>query len=110
MSDPPVNPCTHEDPVVTSSRREAILSFAIWLVACIYSLTVCYRWGYNRDVATLTYIWGFPDWIFWGVVVPWTVCTVLCFVMAYFVIADGELGEDQPEESLDRPSPEADHA
>lgn len=110
MSDPPAHPYSHEDPVVTSSRREAILSFAIWLVACVYSLTVCYRWGYNRDVTTLTYIWGFPDWIFWGVVVPWTVCTGICFVMAYIVIADGELGEDQPEESLDRKSPEADHA
>ena len=60
--------------------------FGIWLVACVYTVGVCYRFGYGRDVATLTYVLGFPDWIFWGVVVPWTVCTVLCFVIAYFVM------------------------
>jgi len=100
----------HEDPVLTSSRREALITFAIWLTACVYSISVCYRYGYGRDAATLTYVLGFPDWIFYGVVLPWTVCTGLCFIMSYLVIADGELGEEQVEEQL-RPSPgEAEHA
>jgi Protein of unknown function (DUF997) len=89
-----------EDPVLTSSRREAWLVFLIWLVACVYSIGVCYRFGYNRDAATLTYVLGFPDWIFWGVVMPWTICTLLCFVMAYFVITDDDLGEAREEEAL----------
>jgi hypothetical protein len=100
----------NEDPVLTSSRREALITFTIWLVACIYSISVCYNYGYNRDVATLTYIFGFPDWIFYGVVLPWSVCTVLCFLMAYFVIADGELGEEQLEEQLGPGASEAKHA
>lgn len=99
-----------EDPVLTSSRREALLAFAIWLTACVYSITVCYRYGYDRDVATLTYILGFPDWIFYGVVLPWTICTFLCFVMSYFVIADGELGEEQAEEQIGPRASEAKHA
>jgi uncharacterized membrane protein YhdT len=121
MSDEPVNPYVPprdlgqmpkaaEDPVVSSSRREAAITFAIWLAACVYSIGVCYRYGYGRDVAMLTYILGFPDWIFYGVVLPWTVCTVLCFVMAYFVIADGELGEEQAEEQIRPRDAEADHA
>jgi hypothetical protein len=89
-----------EDPVLTSSRREACLVFLIWVAACVYTVGVCYRFGYDRDVATLTYVLGFPDWIFWGVVTPWTVCTVLCYVMAYHVITDDELGEEREEESL----------
>jgi hypothetical protein len=89
-----------EDPVLVSSRREAFITVGIWAVACIYSLTVCYRYGYERDAATLTYILGFPDWIFWGVIVPWTVCTGACFVMAYAVIRDEDLGEEQEEERL----------
>jgi hypothetical protein len=89
-----------EDPVLTSSRREAWLVFFIWLVACVYTLSVSYWLGYGRDVATLTYVLGFPDWIFWGVVTPWTVCTLLCYVMAYHVIADDDLGEEREEESL----------
>ena len=100
-----------EDPVLTSARREAWLVFAIWLVACIYSISVCYRYGYGRDAATLTYVLGFPDWIFWGVVVPWSACTAACFVMAYYVITDEDLGEEQVEERLGKAATrETDHA
>jgi len=103
-----------EDPVLTSSRREAWLVFFIWLVACVYSVGICYRFGYGRDVATLTYVLGFPDWIFWGVVAPWSVCTLLCYVMAYHVISDDDLGEEREEEALtttgSEPKQRANHA
>ena len=91
-----------EDPVLTSSRREALLALAIWLVACVYSIAVCYRYGYseNRDPATLTYVLGMPDWIFWGVFAPWTVCTLLSFCLSYFVIRDEDLGEQRAEEHV----------
>src|SRR5436190_1438484 len=89
-----------EDPVLTSARREALLVLSIWLAACVYSISVCYKLGYHRDVDTLTYVLGFPDWIFWGIVVPWTVCTALCFVVPRFVITDEDLGEEQAEEQL----------
>jgi len=98
-----------EDPVLTSARREALLVFAIWVAACLYSISVCFRMGYGRDVATLTYVLGFPDWVFWGIVVPWTACTVLSFVLSYFVITDEDLGEEQAEEQLAIGTSEADH-
>ncbi len=93
------------NPALASSRREALIAFGIWLLACVYSIGVCYRWGYGRDAATLTYVLGFPDWVFWGVVVPWTVCTGLCFVMAYGIIQDEDLGEEQAEEALSPHTP-----
>jgi hypothetical protein len=89
-----------EDPVLTSSRREALLVLVIWLAACIYSITVCYRLGYGRDVSTLTYVLGFPDWVFWGVIVPWTVCTALSFLLSFFVVRDEDLGQEQAEVDL----------
>src|ERR1043166_255807 len=98
-----------EDPVLTSSRREALLVLAIWLAACVYSISVCYKLGYGRDAATLTYVFGFPDWIFFGVVVPWPVCSVLSFVLSYFVMRDDYLGEEQSEEQIIRPATEAAH-
>jgi uncharacterized protein DUF997 len=98
-----------EDPVLTSSRREALLVFAIWLLACVYSVSVCYRFGYWRDAASLTYVLGFPDWVFWGIVVPWSVCTLLCFVLSYYVISDEDLGDEQAEEQLGGRPAEADH-
>src|SRR5438105_2083861 len=98
-----------EDPALISARREALLVFAIWLAACVYSVGVCYCFGYERDVTTLTYVLGFPDWVFWGVVMPWTVCTVVCFGLAYFVITDEHLGEVQAEEQLGSGAQEARH-
>jgi len=85
---------------LTSARREALLVFAIWIGACLWVLSVSFQYGYERDAATLTYVLGFPDWVFWGVVVPWSVCTLLCFVLASFVIRDEDLGEEQAEEEL----------
>jgi hypothetical protein len=91
-----------EDPVLISSRREAVLVLAIWLVACVSTIGICYWLGYDRDAATLRFVLGFPDWIFWGIVVPWSVCTGLCFIVPRFVIRDEDLGEEQTEESLDK--------
>lgn len=89
-----------EDPVLRSSRREAALVLLIWLAACVYTVGYCYLFGYDRDAATLTYVLGFPDWVFWGIITPWTVCTILCFVLSYFVISDEDLGEEQAEADL----------
>lgn len=89
-----------EDPILISSRREALIVFLIWLLAASYSIGVCYAWGYGRDAATLTYVLGFPDWVFWGVVVPWSACTLICLAMANFVIQDDDLGEEQAEAEL----------
>jgi len=103
-----------EDPVLTSARREAWLVFLIWLAACVYTVGFSYRYGYERDADTLTYVLGFPDWVFWGVITPWSVCTLLCFVVAYFVIADDDLGEAREEEALtptgEQPKQGAEHA
>jgi hypothetical protein len=96
---PPMNQRS-ENPVLTSSRREAVLVMSIWLVACVSTIGICYWLGYDRDVTTLTFVFGFPDWIFWGIIVPWTVCTALCFIVPRYVITDEDLGEEQTEESL----------
>ena len=89
-----------EDPVLRSSRREAALVLFVWLAACIFTVGYCYVFGYGRDAATLTYVVGFPDWVFWGIIAPWTICTILCFVLTYFVIRDEDLGEEQAEADL----------
>jgi len=99
-----------EEPVLTSARREAVLVLAIWVVACTYSIGICYRFGYGRDASTLTYVLGFPDWIFWGVVLPWSACTALSLLLSNFVIRDDDLGEEQTEEQLSFRVAEADDA
>lgn len=89
-----------EDPVLRSSRREAIIVFLIWLAACVFSVGFCAAFGYERDPNSLTFVLGIPDWVFYGVFVPWTTCTIVSFVVSNFVITDEDLGEEQAEESL----------
>jgi hypothetical protein len=86
-----------EDPILRSARREAIIVFLIWLAACIYSVGFCAAFGYERDPQSLTFVLGIPDWVFYGVFVPWTVCTVLSFVISQFVMRDDDLGAEQAE-------------
>ncbi|WLD09994.1 DUF997 family protein [Planctellipticum variicoloris] len=88
-----------EDPVLTSSRREMLVAFGIWLTATVYSLSYCGLYGYNRDPASLKFVFGFPDWIFWGVVFPWGLCTVASGIFAFGFMRDEDLGDPHPEES-----------
>jgi hypothetical protein len=89
-----------EDPILRSSRREAIVVFAIWAIACVYSVGYCYWFGYYRSAESLRYFAGIPDWVFVGLVVPWTLCTMLSFWISNYFMSDDDLGEEQPEAEL----------
>jgi hypothetical protein len=86
-----------EDPVLRSGRREALVALVIWLTAMAYTVTYGQLYGYGRTVEDLTFVFGFPDWIFWGVVVPWATCLVVSWWFAYVFMTDESLGEDHEE-------------
>jgi len=83
-----------DDPVLRSSRREAVVTMSIWFIAMVYSVGFCVRHGYNRPLEEITYVWGFPTWIFWGVVVPWVVCAGVTIWFATCFMTSDSLGED----------------
>ncbi len=85
-------PC--EDPLVRAARREASLALGTWFVAMLYSITYCYLNGYGRSVDSLTFVLWFPDWVFWGIVVPWGVCIVFSTIFAFRIMGDESLGEE----------------
>lgn len=92
---------SNEHPLLKSARREAVGALAIWLVTTIYCIGYCCMYGYlrnpsdpngfGRDPASLTYILGFPDWIFWGIVVPWGACTIVSGLFAFCFMKDADL-------------------
>ena len=94
MSDPSE---MREDPVLHSSRREAIVVLISWLCAFAYTVTYCYRYGYNRPAEDLQFVLGFPDWIFWGIVTPWAVCFVIAWWFSYVFVTDADLGQELDE-------------
>ena len=91
-----------EDPVLRSSRREALVVFITWLCALTYTVSYCYVFGYDRPVSDLKFVrlfWGiaFPDWVFWGIVCPWAVCFVISGWFSYVFVEDADLGEELEE-------------
>lgn len=90
-----------EDPLLTSARREMRISLGMWAAAMIWTLGVCLTWGYDRRPDTLTFVLGFPDWVFWGIIVPWLTATVVSSVFALVVMQDAPLEPDHPEPAAD---------
>lgn len=94
-------PERREDPVLKSARREALVVLVLWLAAMTYTVTYCYLFGYGRSLEELTFILGFPDWVFWGIIAPWAVCLVLSYWFSHLFMRDEDLGEDR--EASDAP-------
>ncbi|MBI2824248.1 MAG: hypothetical protein HYX69_06140 [Planctomycetia bacterium] len=102
-----------EDPVLTSSRREALVVLVVWVVATAWSVGYCALAGYGRDPASLTFVLWFPDWVFWGIVAPWFVCIAISLWFALVFMRDEDLGSsadaDADGDGLDRPEAEPGH-
>lgn len=116
---------TPEDPVLTSSRREALVVLACWAIAMAWSVSYCYINGYITNPSLISdkqkvevrqpaqaggvpelwvdrgqgpqrveFFLGFPAWIFWGVALPWWICTAFSLFFGAFIVRDEDLGLD----------------
>jgi hypothetical protein len=101
-SEPTVSRPT-EDPVLKNARREAIIIGVAWFAAMTYCCTYCYFFGYIRPgfqpgPADVQPVLGMPSWVFWGIMVPWAVCSLFTIWFAGFVMTDDDLGKDHTAE------------
>ena len=113
-----------EDPIYRNSLREARFILGLWTFCFIYTVSYCYLTGYlvheplptstgpgvatllgplealNRDAESLTYPFGLgiPDWVFYGVAVPWGICIILSFVYGLFIFTEDDLSAGSLEE------------
>ncbi|MGE3805660.1 MAG: hypothetical protein AB7K24_13370 [Gemmataceae bacterium] len=123
-----VNAGNHEgrrdDPVYLRTRREAFMILALWALCFLYSVSYCYFNGYtsheplpgavggdvaelagplesyNRKPDSLTMPLGIPDWVFYGVVIPWGLCVLVSVLFCLFVFVEEDLGPDEDEEEF----------
>lgn len=86
-----------DDPLIRHGRREALAVAAIALAATAYTLAVCGWLGYDRAGEPVRFVLGFPDWVFWGIVVPWLACVAICLAVSGGLVADDDLGEQRGE-------------
>jgi hypothetical protein len=80
--------------LLPSARREALVAIAAWVLVLLYSVGYCYVYGYDRSPENLTFFFGIPDWIFWGIVVPWVSCFLFSIWFAFGFMEDSPLGDD----------------
>ena len=95
-----------------SARREMLIALSAWAMAAVWTLGVCWAWGYGRDPQSLKFILGFPDWVFAGIVVPWIVSTIFSVWYSLCVMTDAPLPESptQDQQTASLSAPQADSA
>lgn len=79
--------------LVASARREAILCGIVFVVALVATITTSVRMGYGDPNTPLEFVLGFPSWVFYGVIVPWAVCTLISGLFSFVIMKDHDLGE-----------------
>jgi hypothetical protein len=116
------------DPVYIHSRREAIFILCLWTCCCLYTVTYCYLNGYlshnahpratgpavgavvgeleswNRSLESMSTPLGLgiPDWVFYGIVIPWALCVVITFWFCLFYYVEDDLAAGaEPREAHD---------
>ncbi len=89
-----------EDRVYLSARREALVVLVVFVIAMVWSVGYSYAFGYDGDIRKLTFVFGFPSWVFWGVVVPWAVCIGRSVFFGAYFVRDEDLGEEPPADEI----------
>jgi|FaiFalDrversion3_1042247.scaffolds.fasta_scaffold16482_1 hypothetical protein len=92
--------------IYTHARRDMLLTVWVWAVALVWTVGYCWLRGYAHEPDSL---WvklglattdaevhplhlGMPNWVFWGVVLPWMLCS--CFTMVLsFLLPDDPLDQ-----------------
>jgi Protein of unknown function (DUF997) len=95
-------PRPDEDPVLRSARREALVVFGVLFTAMAWTVTYCSLHAYPAAPETaledLEFVFGFPKWVFWGILIPWCLCIAFSFWFGGAFMRDEQLMDD-PDES-----------
>ena len=83
-----------DDPVYLSSRREAVVTIVAWAVCGLYTVTYCYLTGYGIEAEEIPTVWGIPNWLFFGVFLPWILVQGFAWWFCFRFVKDQELGEE----------------
>ena len=75
------------------ARREALIIFAVWVLALFWAVPYCYFNGYGLNPAELETVWGVPSWVFWGIGAPWILANIFTFWFCLSYMEDDDLGE-----------------
>jgi len=82
--------------VFRNALREARWALSVWLVFLAWVIGYSWLRGYNAtpepDSALPGTILGMPEWVFWGLALPWVLATALTILFGVFILRDDDLG------------------
>ena len=84
--------------------KEAKLAAAIFLLAFLYCVAVIAAWGYpdpGERSPEPALVWGIPEWVVWGLFVPWLAMLGVTWWFALFVLRDDEPHLPMPDRRAD---------
>jgi hypothetical protein len=76
-----------------ASRREALFVVVLWVLSCAYTVGYAALFGYQAEPQPRLVL-GMPSWVFWGIVAPWLVCTLVTCWFSLRGIKDEDLGTE----------------
>ncbi len=94
------------------SLREMQFVTGCWVLAFLWTVSFCYLRGYEhapdswvmktglaepRNADNYRNVLGFPDWVMYGIIAPWVVCSVVTVVYGTFGMKDDDLGTEGDE-------------
>lgn len=100
------------------ARREAVLTLIVWAAALCWTIGYCFLFGYQhapdswlvrngvvplRTGDNLTQFAGLPDWVCFGILLPWLLCSAWTICFGSAVMHDDDLGAEAEEEPRDGP-------
>ena len=74
------------DPTYLHALRETYVIIGLFGFFCIWSIFVCYNYGYlspGEQRSTVTTVFGMPSWAFWGLCLPWLVVDIIAIVALF---------------------------
>jgi len=87
------------DQVYRHSLRESLVAVSAWLVCGVYSVTYCFLNGHGRKPDEIEVTWGIPNWVLFGVFLPWVLCNVFAWWYCFCFVKDQELDPEAPEDA-----------
>jgi hypothetical protein len=84
------------DPVYQNSKRETFWILLIWAAFALWVVGVAGWLGFDSDPnAPVKTVWGFPDWVFWGIAIPWLGANIVIIYFANKVMKDDPLSDGE---------------
>jgi hypothetical protein len=92
-----------------NSLREMQFVAGCWVLAFLWTVGFCYLHGYEhspnswvvrnglaevRNVGNFRHVMGFPDWVAYGIIAPWLVCSTVTVIYGFFGMKDDDLGTE----------------